>query len=113
MKQRGPTSATQAVHAPYGAHPAIADLRCPSYVRDWFSHREPGEYWTEQDVSTRIDRIQIPALHSAGWFDTYLEGSIAGYLALRNGAGSEFARENQYLVAGPWVHIPGATAPAR
>ncbi len=50
--------------------------------------------------------IQVPALHIAGWFDTYLEGSIAGYLALRNHAGSEFARANQYLIAGPWVHIP-------
>jgi hypothetical protein len=25
---------------------------------------------------------------------------------LREGAGSEFAREHQYLVAGPWAHIP-------
>jgi len=54
----------------------------------------------------RIDQIQIPALHIAGWYDTYLEGSIAGYLALSNGAGSDFARRNQYLIAGPWVHIP-------
>ncbi|MGB0075685.1 MAG: CocE/NonD family hydrolase, partial [Terracidiphilus sp.] len=97
---------SQAAYAPYSAHPAIADLALPSYVRDWFSHREPGPYWSEQDVSTRIDRIKIPALHVAGWFDTYLEASIAGYLALRNGAGSEFARENQFLVAGPWVHHP-------
>ncbi len=59
-----------------------------------------------QDISTRYERIVIPALHIAGWFDTYLEGSIAGYLALRKHAGSEFARENQYLIAGPWVHIP-------
>ena len=91
---------------PMREHPAIADPALPGYVRDWFAHREPGEYWTAQDISTRIDRIQVPALHIAGWFDTYLEGSIAGYLALRNGAGTEFARENQYLIAGPWVHIP-------
>ncbi len=49
----------QAGHVPYGAHPAIADQSLASYVRDWFSHREPGEYWTEQDISTRIDRIQV------------------------------------------------------
>lgn len=96
----------QAALAPYAAHPAIADPSLPNYVRDWISHREPGEYWSAQDIGTRIDRIQIPALHIAGWYDTYLEGSIAGYLALRNGAGSEFARANQYLIAGPWVHIP-------
>ena len=96
----------QAAHVPYAEHPAIADSALPRYVRDWFAHREPGEYWTSLDISTRLDRIRIPALHIAGWFDTYLEGSIAGYLALRNHAGSEFARDNQYLIAGPWIHIP-------
>ncbi len=75
-------------------------------MRDWFAHRDPGAYWTDQDISKRVEQIEIPALHIAGWFDTYLEGSIAGYLALRSHAGSEFARENQFLIAGPWVHIP-------
>ena len=97
---------TQAAHVPYAAHPAIAAPALPDYVRDWFSHREPGAYWTALDVSTRLDRILVPGFHLAGWFDTYLDGSIAGYLALRTGAGSAFARENQYLLAGPWVHIP-------
>jgi hypothetical protein len=96
----------QAACVPYAEHPAITDPALPSYVRDWFAHREPSEYWTAQDISTRIDRIQVPALHIAGWYDTYLEGSIAGYLALRKHAGTEFAREHQYLFVGPWVHIP-------
>jgi uncharacterized protein len=97
---------SQALHLPYADHPAIVDPALPSYVRDWFAHREPGEYWTAQDISTRIGQIKIPALHLAGWFDTYLEGSIAGFLALCKGAGTEFAREHQYLFVGPWVHIP-------
>ncbi|HVU48306.1 MAG TPA: CocE/NonD family hydrolase [Terracidiphilus sp.] len=96
----------QTAHAPYAEHPAITDPALPNYVRDWFSHREPGDYWSELDISTRLDRIQVPALHISGWFDTYLDGSIAGYLALRGGAGSDFARESQYLIAGPWIHIP-------
>jgi len=97
---------SQAAHVPYGHHPAITDTSLPSYVRDWFAHSTPGDYWTDLDVSTSINQIQIPALHIAGWFDTYLEGSIAGYLAMCNGAGSDFARRNQFLIAGPWVHIP-------
>ena len=96
----------QALHVPYATHPAVADPALPGYVRNWLSNREAGDYWTGQDISTRYDRIVIPALHIAGWFDTYLEGSIAGYVALRNRAGSKFARDNQYLIAGPWVHIP-------
>jgi putative CocE/NonD family hydrolase len=97
---------SQATYVPYGLHPAIADNSLPSYVRDWFAHTTPGDYWADLDVSTSIDQIQIPALHIAGWFDTYLEGSIAGYLALCNSAGSDFARRNQFLIAGPWIHIP-------
>ncbi len=97
---------SQAAHVPYASHPAIVDPALPGYVCDWFTQREPGDYWTSQDISRRLDRIRIPAFHVAGWFDTYLEGSFAGYLALRQHAGTEFARENQFLIAGPWVHIP-------
>jgi putative CocE/NonD family hydrolase len=97
---------TQASHSPYGAHPAIVDAQLPGYVRDWISHREPGTYWSGQDISEHYERIHIPALHIAGWYDIYLEGSIAGYTALREHGGSEFARDHQYLLVGPWVHIP-------
>lgn len=96
----------QAYCVPYGNHAAAADPSLPQYVRDWFSHREPGDYWSAMDVSTRCDRINVPALHVAGWFDLYSEGSVAGYLSLRAHAGSDFARKHQYLIAGPWVHIP-------
>jgi putative CocE/NonD family hydrolase len=96
----------EALRVPYATNPVIADQALPDYVRDWFAHPDPGDYWTAQDVSARLDQIEIPALHLAGWFDTCLEGTIAGYLALRSNARSEFARKNQYLIAGPWVHIP-------
>ncbi len=96
----------QSQHAPYARHAAISDPALPTYLQDWMTQREPGAYWSEQDISKRLDRIHIPALHLAGWFDTYLEGSVAGYLALREHAGTVFAREHQYLIAGPWAHIP-------
>jgi uncharacterized protein len=96
----------QANVVPYGKHPAISEPALPSYVRDWMAHREPGAYWTEMDISARLDQIVIPALHVSGWYDTYLDGSIGCYRMLRMKAGTQFARDNQFLVAGPWVHIP-------
>ena len=60
----------------------------------------PGPYWSALDVSESLARITIPALHLSGWFDTYLSGSVAGFLAMAAHA------EHQYLVAGPWIHIP-------
>lgn len=96
----------QTAQVPCADHPAITDSALPNYLRDWLAHRESGPYWSEQDISTRFDRITVPALHIAGWFDTYCQGSIAGYLSLRQHAGTAFARDNQYLLAGPWIHIP-------
>jgi uncharacterized protein len=96
----------QAVVMPYADHPAITDPELPSYVRDWFEHDVAGEYWSAMDVSGRAEQIVAPALHVSGWYDTYLEGSVRGFELLRRSAGTERAREGQYLVAGPWVHIP-------
>jgi putative CocE/NonD family hydrolase len=100
----------QSSFAPYANLPAIADPELPGYVRDWISHREPdsqtGKFWSELDISERYGKIRVPGLHISGWYDAYLEGTIAGYLALREHAGSAFARDHQYLLAGPWIHIP-------
>ena len=91
---------SQPLVTPYGLHPQLQHEGLPSYVQDWFTHELPGPYWSALDVSESLAKIAVPALHVSGWFDTYLSGSVAGFLALAAHA------EHQYLVAGPWVHIP-------
>jgi len=91
---------------PFRSHPALHGEGVPRYVLDWFDHPEPEPYWSALDLSQSANRILVPALHVSGWYDTYLKGSIDGFLALRQSAGSAFAREHQYLVAGPWQHLP-------
>jgi putative CocE/NonD family hydrolase len=106
LEQAWAQLASQTSVLPIRAHPALHGEGLPSYVLDWLDHDAPGEYWTSLDVSRRLDKIRIPALHISGWYDMFLRGSVDGFLALRKSAGSEFAREHQYLLAGPWVHIP-------
>jgi uncharacterized protein len=96
---------SQPLVTPYGLHAQLHHEGLPGYVRDWFTHDSPGPYWSALDVSNSLERIAVPALHISGWFDTYLSGSVAGFLALAAHADPS-AREHQYLVAGPWVHIP-------
>ncbi len=98
--------AAQTAVLPFRAHPALHGLGLSEYVLDWFDHDQPGEYWAALDVSRSLARIQVPALHVSGWYDTYLHGSVDGFLKLSHCAGSAFAREHQYLLAGPWLHIP-------
>ncbi len=96
----------QYAESPYSAHPAISGEGLPTYVQDWMEHDRAGEFWTAMDVSSKLDRITVPALHVSGWYDTYLRGSVQGFNTLRQHAGTSHAREHQYLLAGPWVHIP-------
>jgi len=91
---------------PFREHPALHGEGVPGYVLDWFEHSEPGEYWEQLDVSRGAGRINVPSLHVSGWYDTYLKGSVDGFLALRERAATPEARDHQYLVAGPWLHIP-------
>jgi len=97
--------AAQTTVLPFREHPALHGEGVPRYVVDWFDHAEHGEYWHELDVSQRLNRIKVPALHISGWYDTYLKGSVDGFLYARSYF-SEAAREHQYLIAGPWLHIP-------
>src|SRR5882757_2299304 len=106
LEQAWANLAAQTGALPFRAHPALHGEGLPQYALDWFDHNQPGEYWTSLDVSRRFDKIRIPALHISGWYDTYLKGSIDGFLMLCLSAGSDFARDHQYLIAGPWVHIP-------
>jgi putative CocE/NonD family hydrolase len=98
--------AAQPQHKPYAEHPAITDPGLPAYVRDWFAHDTPSDFWSDMDISKHASQITIPALHVSGWFDAYLEGSIAGFELLRAHAATPHARDHQYLLAGPWIHIP-------
>lgn len=91
---------------PVRGHPALHGDDVPSYVIDWLDHPQPDDYWTALDVSRTVDRIAVPALHFSGWYDMFVDSSIQGFIDLSRKAQSEFARGNQYLVAGPWQHIP-------
>jgi uncharacterized protein len=103
LEQAWANLAAQTSVLPFREHPALHGEGVPRYVLDWFDHAEPGEYWASLDVSQSLDRIRVPALHVSGWYDTYLNGSIGGFLALRERAAT---RQHQYLIAGPWLHIP-------
>ena len=41
-----------------------------------------------------------------GWYDLFLEGTLANYLGMKERGGSDAARRYQRLVIGPWAHGP-------
>lgn len=75
------------------------------WLEDWC---DPGGDW---NVAVAHADIDVPALHTGGWWDRFSRGTIANFRALRERAGSDAARRGQRLVMGPWRHMPWSPVP--
>lgn len=75
----------------------------PGY--DWMlEHPSYDAFWETYDVSRRHHRFEVPALHTTGWYDTLLKGTLENYRGLAEGAATAEARQGQRLIVGPWTH---------
>lgn len=73
------------------------------FYNDWVAHPMRDAYWDHLDIRREIPNITTPALLMGGWYDLAAGCLLEDYIALRNYAGSEAAR-NPRLIMGPWVH---------
>jgi len=88
--------------------PATATDLAP-YFRDWIEHERGDDYWRQWKISDHYHEMTVKALHSGGWHDIFLKGSIANFIEMRRKAATQGARNGQRLLVGPWAHA--ATSP--
>jgi putative CocE/NonD family hydrolase len=74
------------------------------YFRDWVEHERDDEYWRRWKISDHYKELDIKSLHSGGWHDIFLKGSIKNFVEMRKGAATQPARDGQRLLIGPWAH---------
>ena len=79
------------------------------FGNDWFAqfmrNDQYGAFWQPYDSHRQHAEMDIPMLHVAGWYDTFLQGTIDSYSGLRSKARSADARRAQKLIVGPWQHV--------
>jgi uncharacterized protein len=85
--------------------PLFREANVAPYFFDWIEHDTRDDYWQQVSVRERYDRITVPCLHTGGWYDGFIEGTLANFAALAERAGDDPARA-QRLVVGPWEHMP-------
>ncbi len=68
------------------------------------SNVDYGGIWEMLDLTHEYDKVNIPIMHMAGWYDMFLKGNLDAFVGLQEG-GAEGARGNQRLVIGPWTHM--------
>ena len=80
------------------------------WFTDWIEKTAPNDpYWESISLERRHHDTDVPALHVTSWYDQFHVGTLRNYEGLRAGAKSVSARDDQYLVVGPWNHYPPRT----
>ena len=67
--------------------------------RKWLSDHATDHFGFE----VKHRSIAVPALTQTGWYDQQVM-SIKNFTGLKENAATELARNNQYLIVGPWTH---------
>ena len=75
----------------------------PGYF-EMLEHPTYDGFWKRFDIAAQHDRIEVPAFHLTGWYDTLLTGTLHNFTGLRARAANETARRYQRLIVGPWTH---------
>ena len=89
-------------HLPVTEAPFVGNV-LPTWRR-WLEHPRRDDYW-RFSYGPRRTGTRVPALHIGGWFDLFLGGTLDNFRTLREGAATQYAREGQRLVVGPWSHV--------
>ncbi|MEV0826239.1 CocE/NonD family hydrolase [Nonomuraea rubra] len=66
---------------------------------EWISHPERDAFWQDLGETLRHDRVEVPVMHVAGWFDLFLSGTLENHRRLGGP-----------LVIGPWSHLTSASS---
>jgi hypothetical protein len=74
------------------------------YFLDWLDHPTYDSYWKQWSIEENFDKIQVPALTIAAWYDIFQGGSLRNYQGLKAHAGNEAARNGQRLIVAVGGH---------
>ncbi|GCE08035.1 CocE/NonD family hydrolase [Dictyobacter aurantiacus] len=87
---------------PLVEQPAMRDVA--PYYFDWLAHPDQDDYWRATLSEEEFERVTVPALTIAGWYDLFLRNDLRQYQLMKQRGGSGHARQQQRLIIGPWGH---------
>jgi putative CocE/NonD family hydrolase len=86
-------------HLPVIEAAEMAGCPRPKFWDDWFDHQQLDDYWRGLSIEARLDRVQVPVLGIAGWYDD-ARGNIRNFVGLDTLPDPPFQR----MVMDPGAH---------
>ena len=88
---------------PLAGDPLLAELA--PYYDEWLAHPDHGPFWDKLKVDGKYGELDLAVLHTGGWYDVFLGGTLQTFQGMRSGAKTDAARKAQRLLIGPWDHM--------
>ena len=79
----------------YAKDPGVLNYICNKYFYN--------EFWQQLNTLSVAQNVQTPAIHVAGWYDTFLQGTLDAFSSRQHEGGAK-AKGSQKLIVGPWTH---------
>lgn len=70
----------------------------------WLTHPQPNGFWTRVDLASQVPELQLPVLHTVGYYDFFARESVNSFQRMQQQARDPQTRRQQRLVLGPWDH---------
>ena len=75
----------------------------PDYT-EGLKHQTFDDFWDKISYQNKFHLLNIPVLHISGWYDDEQIGTFINFTGMKNKSATEFSKENQSMLIGPWGH---------
>lgn len=90
-------------HLPLRTMDEVCGRSIPAWSEE-IAHPYLDDWWRELSYQSHFNEINLPVLHISGWYDDEQIGTPLNFTGMVQHAPSEWARQAQRLVMGPWGH---------
>ncbi len=88
---------------PIASMPEELGFEIPDYL-EGLKHQIYDDYWRKISYQDKFNKVNIPVLHISGWYDDEQIGTFINFKGMSDNSATNFSRENQSLLVGPWGH---------
>ncbi len=92
------------MHLPLQEMDELGSAEAIQHYRDWLTHQSYDGYWKDISDEERFGEMSVPAYTMGGWFDIFVQGTVNGFVGMRNHAATPEARRESRMMIGPWGH---------
>ncbi|WP_077328580.1 CocE/NonD family hydrolase [Virgibacillus siamensis] len=86
-------------YKPINEWPPLKELRTADYFFTFLDLELNDSYWEQASVYNRYEKMNVPAYHVAGWYDSLLQSTLDNYVEM-----NKQNNQQQKLIIGPWAH---------